>query len=126
MGLDIVAKGLARKDGYHASYGGYYWFRVEIVRRCYGEYFIDIFRNDNATKEECEAWNKICDDDLDIFLLHSDCEGKFTPKECRKVYNALCRIETKEDDPERFTKDLELWKGIFLHCAKRRVNLYYC
>lgn len=126
MGLDTVAKGLARKDGYHHSYVSYWWFRREIVRKCYGEKCAEIFRKPIATEEDCEAWNKVCDDDLDIFLLHSDCAGKFTPKECRKVYNALCRIETNEDDPEWFSKDLELWKGIFLHCAKRRVNLNYC
>lgn len=126
MGLDTRAKGLARKDGYHASYGGYFYFRKEIVRRCYGEYCAGIFLKHDVSEEECEVWNKICDDDLDIFLLHSDYDGKFTPQECRKVYNALSRIETKDDDPEWFTEDLKLWKGIFLHCAKRRVNLYYC
>ena len=126
MGLDTVAKGLARKDGYHGPYGRFYRFRKEIIRKCYGECISTIYDHDYPTEAECSIWNKVCDDDLDIFLLHSDCQGKFTPKECRKVYNALCRIETKEDDPEWFTEDLKLWKGIFLHCARRRVNLYYC
>ena len=44
------------------------------------------------TDDEIKQWNQLCNDDLDIFLWHSDCDGKLTPKECKKIYNELRNI----------------------------------
>lgn len=68
--------------------------------------------------------------DLDLFLFHSDCDGKFTWMECRRVYNAIKDLRMDMQGHNYGVMKpynmLEHWKNIFLHCAKRRVNLYYC
>lgn len=81
------------------------------------------------TKEEIEEWNKLCNNDLDIFLFHSDCEGKFTPQECRKIYNVMKNLKVEMSghnyiEMKQYNMH-EHWLHIFKQCYKKRVNLYF-
>lgn len=75
------------------------------------------------------AWGGQCNDDLDILIFHSDCGGKFTPQECRKIYNAMKNLTSDLEGHNYGVMKpynmFEHWKAIFKHCADRRVNLYY-
>lgn len=119
MGLDIRAKGM---QGIHFGYIRYLSFRCAIIEKAYGKKFAEIFRKDDADNNEKAAWDAVCNDDLDLFLFHSDCEGKFTPEECRKIYKALEPIHLEDDYQE---EQLENMKKAFMYCAKRRVHMFY-
>lgn len=123
MGLKVRIKGLSDKETYNGSYSRYCRYRLEIAsayNKKLGELFKQsIYRNFN--KEEIEEWNKLCNDDLDIFLWHSDCDGKFTPKECKKIYNVLKNIDLKD-----FADMHNLWLNMFKFCYKHKVNMWYC
>lgn len=134
MGLDVKAKGLTAETGFSCGYITYGKFVAELVKVAYGERCCDIFWNTvvwgkEATAEEVEHWNEKCNDDLDILIMHSDCDGKFTPKECRKIYNAMKDLYSDMQGHNygvmKSYNMFEHWKAIFKHCADRRVNLYY-
>lgn len=116
MGLDVHAKGM---QDYYIGYGRYYQMRREIVLQAYGERCLTIFDSVRNSEDDIAYWNSVCNDDLDIFLLHSDCDGKFTPQECRKILKAL-------DDVHVESTILDQWRKMFKYCADRRVNMYYC
>lgn len=124
MGLDVSIKGLDYKDTYH---GGYITFGVyrKKVAKAYndriGELYAKIYIEDDLTNEEIKEWNELCNNDLDMFLWHSDCDGKFTPKECKKIYNILkdLNIEMNYYDMHK------LWLNMFKHCYQKRVNMYF-
>ena len=128
MGLDVFAKGMPR---FSLAYSTYFRLRREIIRKTYGIRCEEIFckLGENVASDDIAYWNSVCNDDLDLFLLHSDCDGKFTPKECRRIYKALEPIEI-DMEGWRFDKAdrcnmLDQWKFMFQYCAKRRVNMYY-
>lgn len=125
MGLDVCAKGL--KDSYHGSYMRYYRFRIELIKLVYGEEMAELFQKDKLTPEEVEFWNSRCRDDLDLFLLHSDCDGKFSPKECRTIYNAIKDLDMDFESWDLGVpyNMLDRWKSMFKYCADRGVNMYY-
>lgn len=145
MGLDIFAKGLVDSEGREGSfcaisYWGYRLLMIAIARAAYGEYMGGLYAWAEynpvcgamyyKTPEDVEAWNLRCNDDLDVLLFHSDCDGKFTPKECKGIYNAIKNLRLENErlnaqDNERLNAYLEKFKAAFKHCAERRVNLYY-
>lgn len=128
MGLDVSIKGLSREETYHGSYRSFLSYRKEIAssyNERLGELYekfiynaISIFKNEELSDKEIKEWNSICNDDLDIFLLHSDCDGKFTPQECKKIYKVLEKINVKNDLHQ-------LWLNMFKYCYKKRVNMYF-
>ena len=131
MGLDVYAKGIAYTDCYHCGYITFNIYR-EKVAKAYNERLGELYKKDTKeclTKEEIEEWNKLCNDDLDIFLWHSDCEGKFTPQECRKIYNAMKDLKVEMQGHNYGTMKQynmhEMWLNAFKHCYKKRVNLYF-
>lgn len=131
MGLDTQAKGLSYENGYHCGCIRFNIYR-NIVAESYnprlGELYHKSLLND-LTENEIKEWNSLCNDDLDIFLWHSDCDGKFTPKECRKIYNAMKDLKIDMQGHNYVTMGLynmhERWLNIFKHCYKKRVNLYF-
>lgn len=134
MGLYATAKGLTAETSFECGYLTYGTFILELIKTAYGEECMKIFRQHmidgkGFTQAECDIWNAKCNDDLDIFIQHSDCDGKFTPAECRKIYNAMKDLKMDMIGQNYGVKKpynmLEHWKNIFYHCAKRRVNLYY-
>ncbi len=129
MGLDVYAKGLVNSERPEASfitigYIGYSFIMKELARIAYCAEMSDLYSDYRHiwTQADCDFWNARCNDDLDLLLFHSDCDGKFTPKECRRVYNAIKGFRL---DNERLNAYLEKFKAAFKHCAERRVNLYY-
>lgn len=134
MGLYAHAKGLTDETCYDCGYLTYGTFLCELIKTAYGENCYDMFRyhmihGDPFTEEECKYWNEHCNDDLDILIFHSDCDGKFTPQECKKIYNAIKDLHMDmlghNYGVMKPYNMLEHWKAIFKHCATRRVNLYY-
>jgi len=134
MGLDIRVTGLDWEKTYHAPYSSFFRLRRELCKAFYDAEMFRIYEKANkasfpvaypeeqVTVAEEEYWNNHCNDDFDIFLLHSDCDGKLTSKECRLIYNAIKDV-TIED--EYFNGILNLWKDMLLYCAKTRRHLFF-
>lgn len=81
-------------------------------------------KGEKTTTEEIEEWNKLCNDDLDIFLWHSDCDGKLTVKECRKVYRVLKEYESNLF-PFPYNKLHETFVSNLKFCIDNRRNMYF-
>ena len=66
---------------------------------------------------------------LDTFATGLSREEKFSPVECRKIYNAIKDIQFHLDENSIYSQYmleiLSIFKKMFHHCARRRVNLYY-
>lgn len=131
MGLDVSVKGLDRKDTYHCGYITFGLYRKKVANaynKRLGELYEKTYIED-LTKEEIKEWNGICNDDLDIFLWHSDCEGKFTPQECRKIYNAMKDLKVEMQGHNYIEMNVydmhKLWLNMFKHCYQKRVNMYF-
>ena len=126
MGLDVVAKGM---PNFRLAYSTYYRMRMLIIKEAYGDRCEEIFRKQYASDEDIAYWNSVCNDDLDLFLLHSDCDGKFTAKECKRIYKALEPIHIDREgwgfDRADRCNMLDQWKRMFKHCMDKRVNMYY-
>lgn len=133
MGLDIQIKGLSREDTYHAGYGIFANYRVKVAKafnktigeiyeksyKCYGYEF---------KEEDIRQWNEILPDEnspMNKFLWHSDCDGKFTPKECKEIYNILKKLKVEETFYDEETTMHELWLNMFKYCYKHRVNMWF-
>jgi hypothetical protein len=127
MGLALTAKDYI--ETLHIGYGGFAFFRKEIAKAYsekHGKMYSDMISNfgKTITPEFIEEWNKDGNENLDILLWHSDCGGKLTPQESRKIYNELIKLTPKFEDPfyEEFFED---FKDLLQYCYKRRVMLYF-
>lgn len=132
MGLRAYAKGLNEKTEFNCGYLAYMDFRKGLAyayNKEIGEMFESLLNGGDLTVEQEIRWNEICNDDLDVLLFHSDCDGKFTWQQCRRIYNAIKDLHMDMQGHNYGVMKpynmLEHWKNIFLHCAKRHVNLYY-
>lgn len=134
MGLTVRAKGLTAESAFDCGYITYGTFIMQLIKTAYGDRCYEIFQKSLYSQkpfsdEEEKWWNDHCNDDLDILIWHSDCDGKFTPQECRKIYNAIKGLKMDMQGHNYGVMKpynmLEHWKAIFKHCADRRVNLYY-
>lgn len=131
MGLTASAKNLSCEDSYECGYLTFDHFRIELAKT-YNEEFGELYEEwcrGTLTEEELPRMNELSNDDLDIFLTHSDNDGKFTPSECRKIYNAIKDLRMDMQGHNygimKPYNMLEQWKGIFKHCYQHRVNLYF-
>lgn len=133
MGLWATAKGLTTETEYNCGYITYGKFLINLAyayNREIGSIFEELcITGKNFSEEQARRWIELCNDDLDLLLFHSDCDGKFTWKECRRIYNAIKDLKMDMMGHNygvmKTYNMLEHWKNIFLHCARRRVNLYY-
>lgn len=132
MGLSTNAKGLSDKDGYECGYITFMAFRVRLAKT-YNKKFGELYEKWMYSGLDCEELkliNKLLNDnDIWLLLNHSDCDGKFTHQECRKVYNSIKDLKMdmvghNYGIMENYNM-LEQWKNIFKHCYIRRVNLYF-
>lgn len=131
MGLDLRADGYP-KEGLHIGYIGFGVIRRQIAKS-YNERLGEIYEKPyknwdfSYSQEEIEEYNSLCDDDLDILLNHSDCEGRMKYHECRKVIRALDRIEFKYPDDWRqdWKEKYYILKDMIRYCAKNRKRLYF-
>lgn len=123
MGLDINIKGLEREDTYHGGYTTFNLYRKDVAS-AYNERLGELYKKtfkDELQPEEIKEWNNLCNDDLDIFLWHSDCDGKLTPKECKKIYDAMKDLKVEMNYYDMH----QLWLNMLRHCYKHRVNMYF-
>lgn len=132
MGLYAYAKGLQKEECYDCGYITFGIYRQKVANafnKRLGELYKKYYQDIELTKEEIKEWNKLCDDDLDIFLFHSDCEGKFTPQECKKIYNAMKDLKVEMQGHNYGVMKQynmhEHWLYIFKYCYTKRVNLYF-
>lgn len=131
MGLDISVKGLERKDTYHCGYIKFNLYRKKVAsayNERLGELYEKTFK-DELQPEEIKEWNNLCNNDLDIFLWHSDCDGKLTPKECKKIYNAMKDLKVEMQGHNYIEMNCydmhQLWLNMLKHCYKHRVNMWF-
>lgn len=135
MGLTIRIPGM--RDTYNCGYITYGVFLMKLAtayNQEMGEIYEKYFKSAIAlypklTDTEIARYNELCNPDLDILLFHSDCGGKLTPKECKRIYKAI--KDLKMDMPGhnyggmKPYNMLERFKMMFLHCWKFRVNMYF-
>lgn len=132
MGLYAYAKGLSKEKCYDCGYITFGVYRQEVseaFNKRLGELYKKHYIGIKLTEEETDEWNKLCNNDLDIFLFHSDCDGKFTPQECKKIYNVMKDLKVdmlghNYGIMKQYNMH-EHWLHIFKHCYTRRVNLYF-
>ena len=125
MGLALVATGF-NKD-MHIGYGGFSGVRCRIAKAYsekHGKLYEEMLRSFRGLADDFnDRWNDGCNDDLDILLWHSDCDGKLTYQECGKIYNVLKTLDVEDaKDEESFYND---FVEMLQHCHKRRVNMYF-
>lgn len=132
MGLDVSIKGLDYGNTYHGGYIRFGEYRINIakaINKKIGEIYEKQYRNFDYrySEDDIKEWNKILPDKspLDIFLWHSDCDGKFTYKECREIYNELKKLEIKDFDYNSKYTMHQLWLNMFEHCWKNRVVMRF-
>ena len=133
MGLDINIKGLSREDTYHGSYTKFANYRVKVAKafnKAIGEIYEKPYKHYGYkfTEEDEKQWNEFLLDEnapMNKFLWHSDCDGKLTPKECKKIYNELKKLKIKDlPYSDKWTMQ-ELWLNMLKHCHNHRVNMYF-
>ncbi len=99
-----------------------------LIIKEFGELYEKGFYNNLQPKEIIE-WDNLCDEYLDIFLWHSDCDGKLAPKECKKIYDVMKNLKIEMhgyNNEEKYSYDMhELWLNMFKYCYKHRVNMYF-
>jgi hypothetical protein len=125
MSLDIGARW---HDGVHIGYGRFNNYRTALAHAYNPEYGAlyekavrGIFNSKyRLTKAEDDRWKEIANDDLELFILHSDCDGELSSKECRKIYAVLKMLE-----PETYKDEHKEFLHIFKHCAKLRVKMVF-
>lgn len=139
MGLSVSAKGLDKT--YDCGYITFHNFRLQLAKAYneeLGVLYEKWFSREGLTEKECERFDEICPKGLDLFLSHSDCDGKFTPKECKMVYDCIkdlkmdlqghnygiVRFPNGTKGMETYNM-LERWQYMFKHCYQRRVNMYF-
>lgn len=80
---------------------GFTFYRLEIAylyNKRLGELYEiawkKSFKCEDLSPKEIEEWNSLCNNDLDILLWHSDCDGILTVSECKKIYKILKQYES--------------------------------
>lgn len=129
MGLTVRIKGY--EDAYDCGYITYSVFLCNIAEAKFGAEFAENYRNWQRGYSDFneDLLNSHDDDPVSLLLFSSDCDGKFTPKECRAIYNAIKDVHMdmgghNYGDMKPYNM-LERWKDMFLYCAKHRVNMYF-
>lgn len=125
MGLDIYIKGLGYNETYHGGYIFFNVYRCEIAK-VYNRELGEIYAKLELTDADIDRYNELCNEELDLFLLHSDCGGKLTWKECRAIYKVMKDLPFAGDDyGTRIYAMHELWLNMFKYCWKRRVTMWF-
>lgn len=136
MGLVITAKGF-NEEIYDSGYGGFTRFRIAVAKS-YNEEFGKLYEKwiyccssftEKLSSEEIKRMNELSNDNLDILLQHSDCDGKLTPTECKKIYSVTkdlkCDFPQYNYATSLNKNQLEVFNRALYHCWKRRVNMYF-
>lgn len=134
MGLTVSAKCLNAETGFDCGYVTYGRFIMELVRAAYGERCYEIYRASFLAcvpfdEEAAKYWNSVRNEDLDLLIFHSDCDGKFTWQECKRIYLAMKDLKSDMQGHNygvmEFYNMFEHWKNMFYQCWKHRNTMYY-
>lgn len=139
MGLDIKATGLSREKEWHGSYGRFMNYRILIAKsynRIFGNRYEKVFRTIPISNEEAKwqfeeadrLYEELTEKErlgLQLFLFSSDCEGQFSPKQCRMIYNELSTLEVKNVADVTENMSHARYLNILIHCMSRRVIMKY-
>ena len=131
MGLTIRIKGMT--DTYDCGYLTFARFRFELANKvspAFGtRYKAWAMGYPPLTERDCEIMNQESSEGMRLLLCHSDCDGKLTPKECGKIYDAIKDYEMdmvghNYGDMKPYNM-LERWKEMLLFCKKNRVCMFF-
>jgi hypothetical protein len=131
MGLDLRVDEYPKEE-LSIGYIGFGILR-RVIASSYNKEFGELYDvtyqlfGNQLTLDQLNRWNEICDDDLDILLNHSDCDGILKYHECRKVIRALDRIAFNYPDDWRqdWKEKYFILKDMIRYCAKNRKRLYF-
>lgn len=134
MGLDIRIKGMSYEETYHCGYITFGKYRCKVAE-AYNKEFAEIYKKEyeNAlyrfTDEDIKRMNELCNDDLDLFLWHSDFDGKLTWKECKAIYNVMKDLKVEMQGHNYGTMNFydmhQQWLNMFKFCWKHRVTMWF-
>lgn len=131
MGLDIKIKGMSYEETYHCGYITFRSYRCAVAK-AWNQEFGKIYEKQFTKKisnEDIKRWNELCNDDLDIFLNHSDCDGKLTWQECRAIYKVMKDLDVKMQGHNYGTMNYydmhTLWLNMLKYCWKNRVTMRF-
>jgi len=133
MGLNVIIKGLSRENTYHGGYIRFADYRTKVAK-AFNETIGEIYQKPYAyldykfSQDDLKQWNTILSNKnapMNKFLWHSDCDGKFTPKECKEIYDILKNLNVEETFYDEETTMHELWLNMFRYCYKHRVNMWF-
>lgn len=129
MGLTVRIKGY--EGAYDCGYITFDNFRYKLAKAKFGEKFGDAYYcwQHGFAYYDSDILDSHDSDPIAMLLFHSDCDGKFTPKECRTIYESIKDLHMDMEghnygDMKPYNM-LERWKDMFLYCAKHRVNMYF-
>lgn len=100
MGLHITVKGF-KKPIFDNPYSEFFLLRLEIAK-AYSEETYILYKKylesslHPESKLSVDEWLKFksnTPDGLRYFLLHSDCDGKITPKYCKMIYEVTSKMK---------------------------------
>ena len=127
MGLDLYTK---TRKGLAISYSLFGHLRQAIVRAAYDivmqNDYEDLYKYPYRDFDAIDTgyWNAHCNDDLDLLIWHSDCDGTLSSNECKRIYGALKDLELLAED--EFYKDAyEKLRNIIRHCAESGETLIF-
>lgn len=135
MGLSIRVKGFD-KEIYNSGYGGFTRFRIAVAK-AYNEEFGKLYEDwvwcsmtsNEFPKQDLDRINELANDDLNLLLLHSDCDGKLTPQECKKIYKITkdLKCDYLQNNYIMLTgkNQLDIFNEALRHCWKHRVNMWF-
>jgi hypothetical protein len=117
MGLDF------NNNDAHWSYGGFNSFRRKVASS------IGINLDEMYGFQGSNPWETV-NDDVKIFLDHSDCDGVLTPEECAKVWPRLQEIIGKWDKGD-FSNQYDIFQSELLiagmkNSVESNENLEFC
>ena len=127
MGLYLYAK---TRKGLTISYIHFGHLRQAIVRAAYDVVmqndYEDLYKYPYRDFDAIETgyWNAHCNDDLDLLIWHSDCDGTLSSEECKRIYGVLKDMELLAED-ERYKDTYEKLRNIIKHCAESGETLIF-
>ena len=138
MRLDIKIEGMSNEETYHSDYISFGFYRRVVATawhpelgKIYEKPYLD-WNYRKYTEEDIKKWDEVGNDDLDIFLTHSDCSGKLTWKECQKIYKPMKKLENKMKSVKLMNTYVDfydthmLWLKMLKFCLENKVSMYFC